>query len=145
MNKWIKIAALSVALPLSVSANAKSMDGVQGHRGGMQNIIAQLDLSDVQKQEVKTIMQQARGNTDRESRQAQRSEHQAERLALLNAAQFDEAKARAMIAGHQQQMADKQVAMLKMQHQVFQVLTPEQRTQFAELMAQGKGRGSKRQ
>lgn len=145
MKKWIKIAALSLALPLSLSVNAKAMDSMQGHRGGMKNIISQLDLTQEQKQDVKTIMQQAKGNVDRQSRQALRAEHQAERLALLNSETFDEQKAREMIASHQQQMSEKQLAMLKTQHQVYQILTPEQRVKFAELMSQGKGRGSKRQ
>ncbi|MCE0556637.1 MULTISPECIES: Spy/CpxP family protein refolding chaperone [unclassified Motilimonas] len=145
MKKWIKIAALSLALPLSLSVNAKAMDGMQGHRGGMKNIISQLDLTQQQKQDVNNIMQQAKGNMDRQSRQTQRAEHQAERLALLSNETFDEEKARAMIASHQQQMSERKLAMLKIQHQVYQVLTPEQRVKFAELMTQGKGRGSKRQ
>lgn len=145
MNKWIKITALSMALPLSLAVNAKGMEGMHGHRGGMNNIYSQLDLTEAQKQDVSTIMQQAKGSVDRQSRQALRKTHLAERSALMNAEQFDEDKARAMINNHQQQMIEQHVEMLKVQHQMFQVLTPEQRTKFEQLMSQGKGRGSQRQ
>ncbi|MFO6424940.1 Spy/CpxP family protein refolding chaperone [Motilimonas sp. KMU-193] len=146
MNKWIKVAALAIALPLSLSVNAKNMEmGYGHHRGGMQKIITQLDLTDAQQQQVRDIMQQMKGNVDRESRQALRAQHQAERLAILSAPEFDEAKAKNMIASHQATMVEKKLQMLRTQHQVFQVLTPQQQAKFAELMAQGKGRGSQRQ
>lgn len=146
MNKWIKVAALTIALPLSVSANAKNMEMGQGHhRGGMKQIISQLDLSDAQQQQVSDIMQQMKGNVDRSGRQAMREAHQAERLALLTAPEFDEAKAKQMIASHQASMTERKLQMLRTQHQIYQVLTPEQQAKFADLMAQGKGRGSQRQ
>ncbi|MCE2572332.1 Spy/CpxP family protein refolding chaperone [Motilimonas eburnea] len=144
MNKWIKVAALSMALPLSLSVNAQNMEMGQGHhRGGMKQIMTQLDLSDAQQQQVRDIMQQMKGSMDRASRQAMRAEHQAERLALLTAPEFDEAKAKDMIERHQATMTERKLQMLRTQHEIYQVLTPEQQAKFADLMAQGKGRGKR--
>ncbi len=146
MKKWIKVAAITIALPLSLSVNAKNMEmGYGHHRGGMHQIMTQLDLSDAQQQQVRDIMQQMKGSVDRSSRQAMRAEHQAERLAILSAPEFDEAKANEMITRHQASMSEQKLQMLRTQHQIFQVLTPEQQAKFADLMAQGKGRGSQRQ
>ena len=51
---------------------------------------------------------------------------------LLAADTFDEVTARQLIEKQQQQAVDKRLAAMKLQHQVLQVLTDEQRQQLNE-------------
>lgn len=62
----------------------------------------------------------------------ERSEHKAKLLALISAEGFDEEKAKTLIAHRQQKLQSREVAMLKVQNVVYQLLTLEQKDKFQE-------------
>ncbi|RJG49484.1 Spy/CpxP family protein refolding chaperone [Motilimonas pumila] len=144
MKQFLKVAALSLVLPFSAAQASPSEQNTMPRGGGMKQVMQALDLSEVQKQQIKDIMKDARQGMQREDRRANREEAQQDRLALLQAESFDSAKAQQLIASQQQDMAKKQLKMLQVQHKIYHVLTAEQQQQFIELMQQPKGRGGKR-
>ena len=104
-------------------------DRMQG-RGGFPRGLERLNLSEEQKQKIQAILeanrpQQAANSTTRTQRMEQRDE-------LVQAGQFDEAKARQMINERNQRHVEMELQHLKTQHAIFQVLTPEQQKQWQE-------------
>jgi len=86
-----------------------------------------LDLSDAQKQQMKTIM-----TSYKEASKTLKEAHKAEMKALMQSATFDEAKAKQLISQREAQRADQKLDMLKMKHEMYQVLTDEQKAQYDE-------------
>lgn len=144
MKQLLKVAALSLALPLSVAQAAPNEQATAVRGGGMKQVMQELNLSDVQKQQIKDIMKDARQGMQREDRMAKRQDIKQQRLALIQAETFDSAQAQKMITAQQQANATKQLKMLEVQHKIYHVLTAQQQQQFLELMQQPKGRGGKR-
>ncbi|QLE87328.1 periplasmic heavy metal sensor [Shewanella sp. Scap07] len=102
-----------------------------GHHGNLKKMFRGLDLTDEQREQVKTIVKQTRedvkalavSNEDRQS-------HKADMLALITADGFDEAQAAQLLDTKQQKRQQAGVIMLKAQNQVYQLLTPEQQEKF---------------
>lgn len=93
----------------------------------MGRMLAGLELTESQQQQIKQLMQQHRSSQkavrpDKAERQQMRD--------LMAADAFDEVTARHIIESQQQQAADKRLAAMKLQHQVLQILTDEQRQQL---------------
>ena len=104
-------------------------DRMQG-KGGFPRGLERLNLSEEQKQKIQAILeanrpQQAANDTTRTQRMEQRDE-------LVQAGQFDEAKARQMINERNQRHVEMELQHLKTQHAIFQVLTPAQQKQWQE-------------
>ena len=99
-----------------------------GHRHGdhMAHMFKALNLTDAQKEQVKSIMQANRTSTRPLMQQMQQN-----RLAMLTATSngaFDQAKVTALANQQAQLMAQMTVQKESIQHQIYtQVLTPEQR------------------
>lgn len=98
---------------------------------------AQLDLTETQKQEMQTIMASSKGK--QRMSKADRTTRQAEMQALMNDENFDEEKAKELITQRQSQQSERKLAMLKNKHQMFQLLSDEQKTQYSELKSQHNG------
>lgn len=159
MRKSHKYLIVLTILPLLFQSAIAKPGG--GHKGMMGlGIIQQLDLSAEQKQQIKTVMQQHKQQVqaEREQNKALRQARATERLALLKAADFNESQAKAMISSHQAQKMDKKLKALQVQHQVYQLLSPEQQAQYDALFLEraakmpqkggkgkGKGKGNKAQ
>jgi protein CpxP len=92
---------------------------------------SKLDLSDAQKQQMQEIMSAAK-----EENKGTRGAHKAEMQMLMSSETFDEAKAKELINNQQVQKAEKHLKMMKAKHQMFQLLTDEQKTQYSELKSQ---------
>jgi len=135
------VAALVIALPLSATVLAGGRgdcgDGYgdgPGPRGDamMGPMMRDLDLSDEQRDQIRTLMQGQRAQ--RQQNWEQRSEYRQQMHQLLMADQFDEAAAKKLIesqsAQHEQQMLER----LKLHHQVLSVLTPEQKAEYQQKM-----------
>lgn len=105
---------------------------------------AQLDLSDEQKQEMQTIMSSSKGKNKNRLNETERATRQAEMQALMYAETFDEEKAKALINKKQTRHSEKKLTMLKAKHQMFQLLTDEQKVQYSELKMQHNGNKTKR-
>jgi len=93
------------------------------HHGKM--MFKKLDLSDAQKEQMKTIM-----TAHKEANKESRSEYKANMKALMDAPAFDEEQAQTLIAEREAQRADKELSMLKMKHEMYQVLTDEQKVKY---------------
>ncbi|WP_394202472.1 Spy/CpxP family protein refolding chaperone [Shewanella waksmanii] len=104
-----------------------------GHHAGLKKMFRGLDLTDEQREQVKTIVKQTREEmkalgASKEERQT----HKDEMLALITADGFDESQAANLIATKQAKRQQAGVIMLKAQNQVYQLLTPEQQEKFKE-------------
>ena len=62
-------------------------------------------------------------------------------VSVITNANFDEAKAQELIAANQERKAAKMLQHMKMQNEIYQLLTPEQQAKFTQrLEKQGKKR-----
>lgn len=120
-----------------------------GHHGDIRKMFRGLDLTDTQKSEIKALVKEQRKamKEERVSKE-KRSAHRSEFFALISADNFDEAKAQELIEKKQQKRQEKGVAMLKIQNEVYQLLTPEQKVKFKEkfekrLSKRGEGKSAR--
>ncbi|MBY6187992.1 Spy/CpxP family protein refolding chaperone [Marinobacter hydrocarbonoclasticus] len=106
--------------------------GKRGHHGGeVRKMLRGLDLTAEQKTEIKALV--AAAHTDKPERDlTQVEERMAARQALMANPNFDEAAARAMIEARQSDKADRELARMKLQHDIMQLLTDEQKAKLAE-------------
>ncbi|OYW96782.1 MAG: hypothetical protein B7Z18_00685 [Alishewanella sp. 32-51-5] len=88
----------------------------------------QLDLTDQQRQQIRELMQAHRAAKPTAQHEAMQ--------ALLDAPQFDEQAARDLLAQRAAQREQRQLAGLKLQHEIRQLLTSEQREQLQQLQQQ---------
>ncbi|MCL1112120.1 Spy/CpxP family protein refolding chaperone [Shewanella basaltis] len=119
-----------------------------GPQDGMQRMLRKLDLTDAQKEQVNAIVEKYKADRPerptKEQREAQREAQRTEMLALVTSASFDEAKATEMAEAQHQKKLQGMLSHLKMQNEIYQLLTPEQQVQFQEKFAKGKGHKSRR-
>lgn len=112
--------------------------GHHGHdKGGMHKMLRKLDLTDAQKADVKLIVEKYKAQAGERPTKEMRAAHKAEMLSLVTSANFDESAAQAMIEQKQQQHQQKSLQMLKMQNEIYQLLTPEQQEKFAKRFENG--------
>ncbi|EKE81526.1 Spy/CpxP family protein refolding chaperone [Idiomarina xiamenensis] len=134
----LKKLILPVAAVLALSGPAIAVakaghDGPRHHAPWSFKLFKELDLNDAQRAEIKALRQQAR-----EQRQAQRADHQALRAKFAQLQQlvysdaYSEGEYRALLDELHQQSLQAKVAGATLSHQIWQVLTPAQRQQFAE-------------
>ena len=137
MTSLKKTLALVIALPLALgSASALAYGGGKHHKDGgkhgcgMQDrsMFRALNLTDAQKDEMKALRQA----NHRSEMQAQHQKMQQ----LVLADNFDEAAVRDLAKTMSEQQIDRRVAMLKQRHDMMQILTPEQKTQYQTLQAE---------
>lgn len=113
----------------------------RAHHDGMHKLFRGLDLTEEQRGQVKQIMQQHR-DTMKQNRPSieERQVRQAKMLDLLSADSFNESEAVALVQAKQQQRQNAAIAKLKVQHDIYQMLTPEQQATFKANLAKGMGR-----
>ncbi|GGP93539.1 Spy/CpxP family protein refolding chaperone [Shewanella ulleungensis] len=125
----------------------KKGDKRHGPKDGMHKMLRKLDLTDAQKEQVKAVVEKYKADRPERPTDEQRAAHRAEMLALITGASVDEAKATEIAEAQQQKHLQRMLSQLKMQNEIYQLLTPEQQLQFQEKFAKdkdGKGRkGSK--
>lgn len=144
-----KMILAAVVLPLTLgTASAWAFDGKggEGHHGGEfgkcasdRGIFKELNLTDAQKDQLKTMREQGRqemrakfaGNN--EARQAEMQAYHAQVQQLLLADNFDQAQANTLAKQMVEKQTERRVQMMARQHKMLSVLTPEQKTQYAEL------------
>ncbi len=157
MKKMIALAALSAIAATSYAATKDTPPQDNGqpkgmfgqHKGhgmmspdGLPRGFERLNLSDAQKKKIKAIMDANRpAQADAQARQAEFEQRRAAEQALISSKTFDETKARQMITEQQQQHADMMLKNMKMRHDVFQVLTPEQQKQWQDMRPQPRDGG----
>jgi protein CpxP len=108
----------------------------------IEHISRELNLTDAQKAQAKTIMEAQRAAG--EERHAKLDEIRKQIDAATANGQFDEAVVRPLASQQAQLMADEMVDHLRMHSQLYALLTPEQKTKADQMMKRhggGPGRG----
>lgn len=107
------------------------------HHGKMKHKrmgFSQLDLSDDQKQQMREIRKAAK-EQHKGKHKGDRANYRAEMLSLMNEASFNEDRAKVLINEQQSKSAEKRLSMLKAKHEMYQLLTDEQKQKYSELKA----------
>ena len=139
-TKFWSVALVLLALVLCGTAilyaqqNDPSAAGWSGHkRGHMGYMARELNLTDAQKQQIKSLMEVNRASV-RPLRQQLAQNRKALLAATANGA-FDQAKVQAIANQQAQAMAQLMVQKASIQHQIYtQVLTPDQRTKVDQML-----------
>ncbi|PWF62700.1 hypothetical protein CBX96_13775 [Shewanella sp. BC20] len=101
-----------------------------GH-DGMHRMFEGLDLTDAQKADIKKLFAEHRAaRSDDRPTKEERLAHRAEMHALITAANFDEAQAKALMSAQQEKRQAQAIERMKMQNQIYNLLTPEQQAKF---------------
>lgn len=126
--------ALSLALVVAVPAIAKK--DRDHNRDGMRQILSQLSLTDVQKQDIKEIMKQSRqdGRVFKEDSSTFRSDIQT----LVQSNEWDQTAIETALAQSQSVLTDKMLQRATQKNLVWNTLTAEQQTKFTSLVAEKK-------
>lgn len=158
ITRYLAVAALALAIPLTVVANSAgpreagggghcgAMDGrgPMGKRGGerggemLPHYLRGLNLTEAQRDKVFEVMH-AQAPLTREKAKA----HQAAEEALRKLAagpDYNEAKARGLADTLGKSVAEMALVRAKADRQIFDILTPEQRQQLAEMKPGGDGK-----
>ena len=97
----------------------------------MHRMFEGLDLTDTQKADIKKLFaeQRAANGEDRLTKE-ERLAHRAEMQALVTSAAFDEAQAKVLMSAQQEKRQAQAIERMKMQNQIYNLLTPEQQAKF---------------
>ncbi|MCL1051386.1 Spy/CpxP family protein refolding chaperone [Shewanella abyssi] len=126
--------------PESNQQEHHQMKGERGeHHDKMRKMFRGLDLSDEQKTQVKAILSSHRDEMElnRPSKE-DRATQKAQMLEFITADSFNEAEVKQALAAKQEDRQQKAVNMMKLQNQVYQLLTPEQQEKFKKRFAKSK-------
>ncbi|HSG23966.1 MAG TPA: Spy/CpxP family protein refolding chaperone [Azonexus sp.] len=156
IRRYLAVAALALAIPLTVVANSagpreagggghcSGMDGrgPMGKRGGEMgpHYLRGLNLTEAQRDKVFEVMH-AQAPLMREKAKAHQAA-EAELRKLAAGPDFSEAKARGLADNLGKSVGEMALARAKSDRQIFDILTPEQRQQLAEMKPGGDGKRS---
>lgn len=140
LKNMLAVSALALAIPLSAQAHNHSggekagekKEYRHGHHG--MGVLGKLDLTEAQQAQVKTIMQQ-----QREQMKGERGQYRENRQALQQLVEqenFDRQRASELIAANQEKQRAMKLQMLQTQHEIYKVLTPEQREKAKTIRAE---------
>ncbi|MEZ8291044.1 CpxP family protein [Vibrio sp. 10N.237.312.B06] len=149
MKMTKKLVLVAAALPLMLgTASAFAYGGgdkgdhkgMHGKCGGFdKKVMRQLDLTDAQKAELKEMREanraemKAKHSGNKADKMAQMKAHHEKVQDLILADTFDEAAANDLASQMVEKQTERRLTMLKKQHQMMSVLTPEQKTQLKEI------------
>lgn len=152
IQKMIAITAMAMTIPMSVQAGDHAGDEKKPHSemrhhqqgdqyGGMR-MLKKLDLTETQQTKIDQIMQkqQEAMKTAMADRRAQREDMKS----LVEQDTFDAAKAERLIAQQQDKERASKLGMLRTQHEIYKVLTPEQREKAKVMRAEWKEKMNER-
>ncbi|RYV03914.1 spheroplast protein y [Shewanella sp. OPT22] len=134
-----KLTALMIAFgATSIAPTVLAGQGHDHHRGShkvpMMKMMRKLDLTDEQKQQARSLvktykqdMKNSRASVD------DRRAHFDKVQALVKADNFDEQAAKDLVSQNSDKRLDNAVARIKLQHDLYQLLTPEQQAKAEEL------------
>ncbi|QQX79937.1 Spy/CpxP family protein refolding chaperone [Shewanella sp. KX20019] len=135
-------AAVSMAEE-QIEQEKSSYHQMKGERGGhhdkMRKMFRGLDLSDEQKTQVKAILSSHRDEMElNRPSQEERAAQKTQMLEFITADTFNETEVKQALAAKQEDRQQKVVNMMKLQNQVYQLLTPEQQEKFKKRFAKNK-------
>lgn len=149
IQRWLAVSALALAIPFAQAQAAPSVGDVTSVNStrpaaerpgprhvrhpehGPMRMLEKLNLSAEQKAQVKTILDKERDRMKdgHEARRAQRDQMKA----LVQAERFDRDRAAQLIQQEQGRELQDRLAMLQTRHDIYTLLTPEQRSKLQEL------------
>lgn len=135
-KKFFIVTAIMLALAAGLAFAAEQTGGRMfgHHRGGMlRHMAKELNLTDAQQSQIKTIMSQSRSKIQPLTQQLRQNEQA--QTASING-NFDETQARAFANKQAQIMSDLIVEKQRVKSQIYAVLTPEQRQKALQLLQQ---------
>lgn len=143
IQKMIAVTAMAMAIPMSAYAGHHEEGGKKQHsemshhhkHGGM-GFLKQLDLTEAQQAQVKEIMSKQR--SEMKAAMSERRAHRDEMKSIVEQDTFDSAKAEQLIAKQQEKERAAKLGMLRTQHEIYKVLTPEQREKAKVIRAEWK-------
>ena len=115
-----------------------------GKSGGMHRMLRKLDLTDAQNEDVRAIMEKYQADRPERLTKEQRVAHRADMLALISNVNFDETKANAILDQQQQKHRQQVIMHLKMQNEIYQLLTPEQQLKYQDRFVLSEGKETRR-
>jgi Spy/CpxP family protein refolding chaperone len=124
-------ANLAHAVETTTAGTASTTDNtaMMHHKGkpGMHHdmMFKGLNLTDAQKQQIRTIMKEQHSKMQRPSLDERRAMHN-----LIASDSFDKAKAEEMVTKMEAQHKDMAVSRMETQNKIYNILTPEQKKQF---------------
>ena len=121
----------SILVSVSASANAKEHSEHRGEFLLSKRAVAALDLTVDQQAQIKSIIEGLKA--DKKERKLERKENREAFRALVEAENFDEDKAKALMSDIKTERSEKMLAHLKSRHQIWQLLTVEQREKLSEM------------
>jgi periplasmic protein CpxP/Spy len=132
-------AALVVTLLVAITAVSET-SGRHGRRGGRDGMfgpgfgfmIHRLDLTDAQKAQAKQIMTNEKAAFQPLLKQMR--QNRAQERQLVEAASFDQAQAQAFAAQQAQTVAQLSVEKMRLESQLYQILTPDQKTKLNAIL-----------
>jgi len=116
----------------SISSFAGPERGHEGHgpaAGLHMKALKGLDLTDAQKEQIKTLMEQHRANMPKPEEVGTEMD---QLKTLIQAETFDEAAVRTLLESKQKVRLEHEVARAKLQSDIYKVLTTEQKAKLAE-------------
>jgi periplasmic protein CpxP/Spy len=138
------VAALAVLLggAIAKSQTADATAPVHGHafgmRGPMMGFFAKyLDLSDVQRAQMKAVLQKERAAMKPQMEQLHQMQEQ---LKQYEEGTYDEAKVQALVAQQSQTLVQVKVQETRIHNELFQLLTPDQQAKMKEFEANREAR-----
>jgi Spy/CpxP family protein refolding chaperone len=141
-----RVLIIAAAVILAVAgALAQGMHG-RGGPGGFEHMLGfysdYLDLSSAQQDQIKAIWQKEKPTLQPLMQQMKQFHSQMNQLDQSGT--FDEAKVRALATQQSQTMIELAVQHARIKSEMFQVLTPDQKTKFAEFQAKREQRMQRR-
>ncbi|WP_394497906.1 Spy/CpxP family protein refolding chaperone [Shewanella sp. ENK2] len=107
----------------------------------MRKMLRSLDLTDTQRTDVKAIIEKYKAEKGERPSAEERTAHKTEMLALISNANFDDAQADAIIDAKQLKQKEGMKNFMKMQNEIYQLLTEEQKAKFDSRFTKTKGKG----
>jgi periplasmic protein CpxP/Spy len=142
VQKMIAVTAMAMAIPMSAYAghheegDKKRYSEMHHHKHGGMGMLKQLDLSEAQQAQVKQIMDKQRA--EMKAAMGDRRAHREEMKTIVEQDTFDAAKAERLIVQQQEQERATKLSMLRTQHEIYKLLTPEQREKAKVIRAEWK-------
>tara|TARA_Y100001956_G_scaffold41417_1_gene40583 strand:+ start:922 stop:1362 length:441 start_codon:yes stop_codon:yes gene_type:complete len=138
LSTLLSAIVLSGSILVSLTANAKGHSEYRGDFLLSKRAVAALDLTVDQQAQIKSIITELKA--DEKDRKLERKENREAFRALVEAESFDEDKAQALMSDIKAERSEKVLAHLKSRHQIWQLLTVEQREKLTEMREKRKNK-----
>jgi protein CpxP len=139
----ITIATVLLSIVWVVAAAKNPDGGHRGYRGGnltndMRGMLSHLDLTDEQREEVRSLMHDSRDQAEQAGTQMDGLKTEVMDLVRTNG--FDEPQIRILLETKSPQIIDLMLLRIKAMAEIYAVLTPEQQAEAEAFLEDGRGR-----